>query len=154
MAPVTFTEKEHEALAERVAPLMLMEVLPAVAVMVWSEIVPDEHEGEVSPLGSATTSPTGSVSEKLTPVIELAFVLVNVKVRVLLVPWPIVVGEKALESVGLVGRGHPVITILSMRADEAAFDAPPILIRNVVVLRPVDDAVQLPVAGIGSHLPF
>ena len=143
MAPVTSTEKEHEALAERVAPVMLIVVSPAVAVMVWSEIVPSVHEGPENPFGVATTSPVGRLSEKLTPVNEVLLGLVNVNVSVLLVPCPMVVGEKALERVGLVGRGHPVIVISSSKTEDVLLWLPLVcaVMRNHVLFRPVVSAV-------------
>jgi len=84
--PVTLTVKEHEAFAERVAPLILMDVPPAVAVMVWPDIVPAVHVGPDKPFGVAIIRPVGRVSEKLTPVKALALGLVKVNVSVLLLP--------------------------------------------------------------------
>src|SRR5438105_2984580 len=60
--PVTFTAKVQLVLAARLAPLRLIEPLPAVAVMVPPPQLP------VSPLGVATTRPAGRVSLKPTPV--------------------------------------------------------------------------------------
>jgi hypothetical protein len=60
-APVTFTAKVHEVLAARAAPVKLITLLPAVAVIVPAPQVP------TWPLGVAITSPAGKVSLKPTP---------------------------------------------------------------------------------------
>jgi hypothetical protein len=74
--PVTFTEKVHDALAARAAPLRATLPEPAAAV-----IVPPPHV-PLSPFGVATTSPDGRVSVKPTDVSELAaFGLLAVKVN-------------------------------------------------------------------------
>ena len=61
--PVTFTEKVHDALAASDAPVRLIVLVPAVAV-----IVPPPQE-PVRPLGVEITRPAGRVSVKPTPVI-------------------------------------------------------------------------------------
>jgi len=86
IVPLTFTEKEHEAFAERVAPLILMEVVPSVALMVWPEIEPVVHVGPDRPFGVSISRPVGRVSENPTPVKALALGLVKVNVSVLLLP--------------------------------------------------------------------
>jgi hypothetical protein len=83
--------------------------VPAVAVMVWPDMVPVVQDGAVRPLGVLITSPLGRVSEKPTPVNALGLGLAKVNVSVLALPKAMVVGEKALESVGTEGRGQPVI---------------------------------------------
>jgi hypothetical protein len=116
--PVTFTEKVQETFVagdtiERVAPLRLMVEVPATAVMVWFEIEPFALQtGEVRPLGLAMSSPLGRVSVKPTPVKLLELGLVTVKVSVLGLGG-MEVGEKALESVGGLGRGQPEMVTLS-----------------------------------------
>jgi hypothetical protein len=60
-APVTFTEKVHEVLAARAAPVKLITLVPAVAVIVPAPQVP------AWPFGFAITSPAGKVSLKPTP---------------------------------------------------------------------------------------
>jgi hypothetical protein len=60
--PVTLTEKVHDALAASVAPVRLITLVPAVAVIVPPPQVP------VRPLGVEITSPAGSVSLNPTPV--------------------------------------------------------------------------------------
>jgi hypothetical protein len=75
--PVTFTLKVQEPLAATVAPLRLIVLDPAVAVM-----VPPPHE-PVSPLGVATTRPLGRLSVNATPVsVTAVFEFVIVKLRV------------------------------------------------------------------------
>src|SRR5580658_6935222 len=54
--PVTFTEKVHELLCARVAPVRLIALVPCVAVIVPPPQVP------VSPLGVEITNPAGNVS--------------------------------------------------------------------------------------------
>ena len=79
--PFTVTEKLHVALAAKVAPVRLIELEPAVAVMVPLPQLPD------SPFGVATTKPEGRVSVNPTPVIAFPeLVLVTTKVK-LVVPF-------------------------------------------------------------------
>jgi hypothetical protein len=59
--PVTFTEKVHEVLWARVAPVRLITLVPCAPV-----IVPAPH-APVCPLGVEITSPAGNVSLKPTP---------------------------------------------------------------------------------------
>ena len=58
-------------------------------------------------------SPPGKTSVKLTPVNAEAFGLVSVKVKTLVPPTGMEVASKAFWMVGTVGRGQPVIRILS-----------------------------------------
>jgi hypothetical protein len=60
-APVTFTEKVHDVLAARAAPVKLITLVPAVAVIVPAPQVP------TWPFGVAITSPAGRVSLKPKP---------------------------------------------------------------------------------------
>src|SRR6516165_10718293 len=60
--PVTLIENVQDAPAASVAPVRLVLLLPAVALM-----APPPH-APVRPLGAATTSPSGNVSENATPV--------------------------------------------------------------------------------------
>ena len=118
--PNTLTEIVQLALAESVAPLKLMPVVPDVAVMVPPVNVPTVQD-VANPLGVATNNPVGRVSEKPTPVNAVeAFGLARVKRKVLLVPCGIGDVRKDLESVGLTGRGHPVIVILSRSTEAVA----------------------------------
>ena len=87
-------------------PLKLREVEPAVAVAVPLQVL-------VKPLGVLITSPPGKASEKLTPANALVLELLSVNVNVLALPVEMEVGENALEIVGTVGRGQPVIVTLS-----------------------------------------
>lgn len=111
--PNTFTEIVQLALAESVALLRLMSVVPDVAVSVPPVREPVVQEVE-RPFGVAINRPVGRVSEKPTPVKAVAvlgFVRVNRKVLVL----PRGIGEvrKLFESVGSMGRAQPVIWMLS-----------------------------------------
>jgi hypothetical protein len=75
--PVTFTVKEHEAFAERVAPERLTLLDPAAAVMVPPPQLP------VKPLGVATACPDGKASLKPMPLRDtLVFGFDRLKVRV------------------------------------------------------------------------
>ena len=68
--PVTFTEKVHELLAAKAAPVKLITFVPCVAVIVPAPHVP------ARPFGVETTRPAGSVSAKPTPerlCVELLF---------------------------------------------------------------------------------
>ena len=67
--PVTFTEKVHELLWARVAPVRLMTLVPWVAVMVPPPHVP------VCPLGVEITRPDGIVSLKPIPVSAVVVLL-------------------------------------------------------------------------------
>jgi hypothetical protein len=79
--PFTFTEKVQVAPPVSVAPDRVMEVAPAVAVM-----VPPPQE-PVRLFGVETTKPGGSVSVKATPVrLSTAFGFVMVKLRLVLPP--------------------------------------------------------------------
>jgi hypothetical protein len=92
---VTLTLNVQEALAARVAPLKLTVPEPAVAI-----IVPPPHD-PVSPFGVETTSPAGKVSVNAMLVAELVesgFIMV--KLRIVLPPTVIVVGEKLLLITG------------------------------------------------------
>lgn len=62
VVPVTFTEKVQELLAARVAPVMLIKLVPAIAV-----IVPPPQEPDTT-LGDETTIPAGRVS--LNPILD------------------------------------------------------------------------------------
>ncbi len=111
LAPVTFTEKVHDALAASVAPDKLILPEPAVAV-----IVPPPHE-PFSPFGVATTSPDGSVSVTVTPLTEeplLGLLIVKLK---LVVPFTaivdapnvfVIVGEEIEFTVKLAEAVRPV----------------------------------------------
>src|SRR5688500_10826803 len=102
MSPRMSTEMVQEALAAKLAPLKLMLEEPAVAVTVPLQVLDN-------PLGVATTSPLGRVSEKDTPLRALpALGLARLKVSVLVSPSAIDAGEKLLESVGASGRRQPV----------------------------------------------
>jgi hypothetical protein len=59
--PVTFTEKVHEVLWARAAPVKLITLVPAVAVIVPAPQLPSW------PFGVAITRPAGNVSLKLIP---------------------------------------------------------------------------------------
>ena len=141
--PMTFTEKEHEEFAARVAPVILMVLPPAVAVMVWPDIEPVVHVGPDKPFGVVTARPAGRVSEKLTLVKEVALGLVKAKVSVLLLPKGMDVGEKDLESVGGTGRGQPVMVTLSRNTEASGllFCAPATIIRKYVVAALAGDDV-------------
>ena len=79
MTPVTFTTKVQDALAGRVAPVRLMLLDPAVAVMVPPPQLP------VSPFGVETTNPAGSVSVNPTTVrATVGFGLTTTKLRLVL----------------------------------------------------------------------
>ena len=153
--PMMFTEKEQEAPAERVAPVIWIVVPPAETLS--PEIVPTVQVRVERPFGVAISSPPGSVSEKPTPAKELLFGLVKVKVSALtpglaLGPNPIDAGEKDLESVGLLGRGQPVTVMSSRRAVAVALlPLAADVIRNHVVLKPV--VLAVPVAA-GNQLPL
>src|SRR5580698_5078619 len=64
VAPVTFTDSVHDALAARVAPDKLMEPLPGTATTVPLHV-------PVTPLEPPTTNPAGNVSMNPTPVSEI-----------------------------------------------------------------------------------
>ncbi len=124
--PVTFTENVQMTFAAvpvvaSVAPLRLMVVEPATAVMVCPVMLPlAEQLGVIkppgpAPLGVAMTRPSGRASVKLTLVKALEFGFVTVNVRVLgLVGMDD--GEKLFESLGGLGGGQPVIVMSSRRA--------------------------------------
>src|SRR6516165_7257952 len=96
--PVTLTENVQDAAAARVAPVRLTLLPPAATVM-----VPPPHE-PVRPLGVATTSPAGNVSENATPVSGVeALGLVIVKLSDDVPPTKIDEGEKVLSIAGGVG---------------------------------------------------
>jgi len=92
---VTLTLNVHEPLAASIAPVRLMVLEPAVAAIVPPPQLP------VKPLGVATSSPTGSVSEKPTPLsaVEL-FGLVIVKVKLVVPRIGMLVAPNALLMVG------------------------------------------------------
>jgi hypothetical protein len=78
VVPVTFTEKLHDPLAERVAPERLITFVPCVAV-----IVPPPQE-PVSAFGDEIMRPDGNVSVKAIPVRVVAlFWLLMEKVRLI-----------------------------------------------------------------------
>ena len=82
--PLTLTEKLQLEFAARVAPLMLMDVLPALAVIVSPEIEPLVQLGVERPFGVSITRPSGRVSVKPTPVSDVeALGLMKAKVSVL-----------------------------------------------------------------------
>lgn len=141
VSPSTATDIVQDALADRVAPLKLMVEVPSVAVVVPPVRDPNEQDVD-KPLGVLITSPLGRVSEKPTRVKSLELGLSMLKVKVLVLPSAIDVGEKTLESVGASGRGQPVKTILSNATDALGLfsGAPSTLILKVVVLTPVDGA--------------
>src|SRR5438067_1986805 len=76
---VTLTANRQEPPAGSVPPVRLMLPDPAVA----AGVLPHEP---VSPLGVATTRPSGSVSVNATPVSAVEFGLVMVKLRVVVPP--------------------------------------------------------------------
>ena len=98
LVPVTLIENVQDAAAARVAPVRLTLLPPAATVM-----VPPPHE-PVRPLGVATTSPAGNVSENATPVSAVeALGLVIVKLSDDVPPTRIDEGEKVLSIAGGVG---------------------------------------------------
>jgi hypothetical protein len=74
--PATFTDTVHDALAARVAPERLTELMPATAVAVPRQLL-------LNPPGVATTSPAGKLSVKATPVSAMVLTagLARVNVR-------------------------------------------------------------------------
>lgn len=83
--PRTLTEMVQFALADNVAPLTLIRVVPEAAVVVPPVSVP-VVQAVVKPLGVAINNPVGKVSENPTPVSELALGLVSVNRNTLLFP--------------------------------------------------------------------
>jgi hypothetical protein len=132
---VTVTLIVQVPLAAMVPPereMVLGEVLVSVPV-VQAVVVPD-----------VTVKPSGRISVNETPVkdvVALGFASVNVSVLVL--PVPIVVGEKLLERLGTVGMGQPLKVMLSRPTEAPLSLAPLNIIRNVVVPVPVDEAVYV-----------
>ena len=134
VAPVTVTLMVQVPLAAMVPP---------ESEMVRGEVVVNVPVVQAVAEPEATVKPAGSTSENETPVKAEVLGLVSVKVNVLVLPVPMLVGEKLLERFGTVGRGQPVMVMLS-RPTEAfgLLDAAPIaLILKVVVLLPVVVAV-------------
>jgi len=108
--PLTLTEKLQVAPAESPKPLTLIKVVFCVTVIVGAVVTePAEHEMADKPFGVLITNPVGNVSEKLMSLKVPVLGLPKVKVNVLALPWAMVVGENALESVGTTGRRQPVI---------------------------------------------
>ena len=132
VAPVTVMLNVHVPLAARVPPeraMVLGEVRVSVPVVQAAE-VPE-----------VTVRPEGRVSENETPVKDVVFGLVKVKARVLVLPVPMEVGEKLLDIVGTVGRGQPLIVMLSRPTEALLSFAPVKVIRKVVVPVPLEAAV-------------
>lgn len=128
---------------------LIVQVPVAAIVPPEREIVRGDVVVSVPPLQAdeeevATVRPEGRTSEKETPVNDvLVLGFVNVNVNVLALPVPMLVGEKLLERVGTVGRGQPVMVILSSPSEAFGLldGAPKALILKVVVLVPVVVAV-------------
>src|SRR5271165_843395 len=98
VAPLTVTEKLHDALVARAAPDRLTFTDPAVAVIVPPPQLP------VRPLGVDTLSPAGKESVNPTPVnMVLAFGFERLKVNVELPFSGMVDAPKALPIVGGAG---------------------------------------------------
>lgn len=142
--PNTLTEMVQFALVDNVAPLKLIRVVPAVAVVVPPVSVP-VVQAVVKPSGVAINKPVGRVSEKPTPVNELAFGLISVNRNTLLFPCWIGDVRKLFERVGSTFvLGQPVITTLSTHRWALPMDfSPSALIRKEVV--PVPDVVAVKV---------
>lgn len=101
-----------------------------------------------------TVSPAGRTSEKETPVRDVPVLgFVNKNDSVLVLPVPMEFGVKLFDRFGTVGRGQPVITMLSRYTVDVAFAL--FLVSawmvNLVVLLPVEAAVA--VAPV-CHEPF
>jgi len=89
-----------------------------------------------------TVNPEGRTSVNEMPLRDvLALGLVTVNVNVPVLPVLIVVGKKLLDMVGTVGRGQPVMEILSSPTEALLSFAPLKIIRKVVVPVPVEAAV-------------
>lgn len=124
----------------------LAAIVPPERVIVRGEVVvrmpplqADEEEEE-------TVRPEGKTSENEIPLNEVPVLgFVSVNVSVLVVPAPMEVGEKLLESVGTEGRAQPVITMLSSSNVDVGFAG--FLVSawmvNLVVLLPVVAAVAV-----------
>lgn len=106
--PLTLTEIVQDEFAASEPPLRLIVLVPAAAVTVPVQV--EERE-----LGVSITKPPGKTSVKLTPVraLEPDAVLFTVRLRVLELPVPILVGTNDLEMVGTGGVGQPLMTTSS-----------------------------------------
>src|ERR1700722_9134072 len=105
VVPKTFTAKEQEAAADRLAPDRLTPIEPAAAV-----IVPPPHV-PVNPLGVDTIRPDGRVSGKAIPLSEAALGFDRLKVRVVLPFNATLAAPNAFEIVGgnfAGGGGEPL----------------------------------------------
>ena len=91
-----------------------------------------------------TVSPEGRTSLNETPLRTAPVLgLVSVKVSVEVLPVPMEVGAKLLERFGTVGSVHPENVTSSIWNSALLFCAPTALIRNVVVLVPVEAAAYV-----------
>src|ERR1051326_1626356 len=100
--PVTFTEKLQLAFESRPRPLNEIKFVPDVAVTLPAVTpVPSVKQAPVRPLGVATVSPDGSVSEKPTFVrFVLLFGFTTLKVSDVLPFTGTLAAPKALLNVG------------------------------------------------------
>lgn len=115
--PTTFTAKVHEPPAAMVPPERLTVETPATVPVV---MVPAPQE-PVSPLGLATTSPEGRLSEKATPVrATVALGLVMVKVSVVVAFRLMLAAPKALAIAG--GPITVIVAVLLVRPAPLSFD--------------------------------
>lgn len=115
-APLTVTLIVQEPLAASVPPEREI-VLGAVVVNVPVVHAVVELDTTVSPAGKTSLKETFGKD-------VVVFGLVMVNVRTLVVPVPMEVGAKLFERFGTVGRGQPVMSMLSKYIVAVAFCAP------------------------------
>ena len=124
----------------------LAAMVPPLRAIVRGDVIVRVPVPQAAEEEEETVKPEGRTSVNETPVKEvpvLGFVSVNVSVLVL--PVPMDVGEKLLERFGTVGRGQPLITMLSRSTVDVAFAGFLVSawIVNRVVLLPVVAAVAV-----------
>ena len=108
VAPVTFTENEHELFAGMFNDTRVTELLPGFAATDAPLLV---THVPAKPFGNDTTKPLGNASVNVTLISGVvAFVLTTVKVRAVLCPTAISAGLKALTRVGATTVG-PGVTV-------------------------------------------
>ena len=122
----------------------LAAIVPPEREIVLGEVLVSVPVVQAVEVPDVTVNPEGKTSVNETPVKAVVVLgLASVNVSVLVLPVPMEVGEKLFERFGTVGRGQPVMVMLS-RPTEALglLDAAPIaLILKVVVPVPVVVAV-------------
>jgi hypothetical protein len=142
VVPVTFTVMMQFELAATVPPDRLTEFVPAVAVIEPPPQLP------VKPLGVETTNPAGSVSVNPTPVKEMPFRLVRVKVRLVL---PLSGTEEAPNALLMVGGPATVkLALAVLPVPPFVEDTLPVVLVFIPAVVPVTftEIVQVPETAI------